>query len=59
MGRRIADEFMDETRRPRREWSIQKWEGAMGQEVGQSGDWKEDLKNEMEQCNRKVWHSKE
>jgi len=24
MGRRIADEFMDETRRPRREWSIQK-----------------------------------
>ncbi len=38
VGRRTEDEFMDETRRLRRAWNIQKGEGAMGLVVGQSGE---------------------
>ncbi len=38
VGRRTEDEFMDETRRLRRAWNIQKGEGAKGLVVGQSGE---------------------
>lgn len=44
--RRTEDEFMDETRRLRRAWSIQKGEGAMGLVVGQQDSVESD---------RKIW----
>ncbi len=45
--RRTEDEFMDETRRLRRAWSIQKGEGAMGLVVGQRGERQEDLEERI------------
>lgn len=47
MGRRTKDEFMDETRRLRRVWSIQKGEGVMGLVVGQCGERQEDLEEQI------------